>query len=236
MRSILFVSLLGIMFLPLQRASARGKSEAQPAVDPREAEIGKAIDAVNAGRPGDAIALLEPVIASYDKEQERNKARYYCARSQVEILLYMGEAATEKAEAAAYGMTRCDALFLKGFVLVDLGKNDEAELALKKATELAPHNSQFLAELAELHKARHDWQGAYALFSRSASESEFSPPETQKQELVRARRGMGYTLTELGKIDEAEKLFRECLRLDPNDAIAKSELQHIALLKDRARK
>jgi len=52
-------------------------------------------------------------------------------------------------------------------------------------------------------------------------------------ELGRAWRGMGYVLIETNRIAEAEILYRKCLELDQNDAIAKHELQYIAGLKTR---
>jgi Flp pilus assembly protein TadD len=39
---------------------------------------------------------------------------------------------------------------------------------------------------------------------------------------------MGFVRSEQRRFDEAERLFRECLELDPDDAKAKSELNYIA--------
>ena len=44
---------------------------------------------------------------------------------------------------------------------------------------------------------------------------------------------MAFVRSEQGRFDDAEKLIRECLRLNPDDAKAKSELDYIA--KQRAR-
>jgi Flp pilus assembly protein TadD len=40
-------------------------------------------------------------------------------------------------------------------------------------------------------------------------------------------RGMGFVLIERGGLDEAEALFRDCLKLNPDDDHAKKELAYI---------
>jgi Flp pilus assembly protein TadD len=56
---------------------------------------------------------------------------------------------------------------------------------------------------------------------------EFSPPEAQNIELSRAWRGLGYVCVEQGKLDDAEKMYRQCLDLDAKDSRAVNELQYI---------
>jgi Flp pilus assembly protein TadD len=45
------------------------------------------------------------------------------------------------------------------------------------------------------------------------------------------RRGRGFVLTELGRLDEAEAAYRESLKIEPDSERAKNELQYIARLK-----
>lgn len=42
---------------------------------------------------------------------------------------------------------------------------------------------------------------------------------------------MGYALVELKRLDEAEKMYRQCLELDKNDSKASNELRYIQNLK-----
>ena len=88
-------------------------------------------------------------------------------------------------------------------------------------------DAQYQAELGEWYKSRKDWARAYAAFEQASTAAEFSPEEAKSFEKRRALRGMGFALSEQGKFDEAEKLFRQCLKLDPNDAGAKQELEYI---------
>jgi len=67
------------------------------------------------------------------------------------------------------------------------------------------------------------------LFERAADDArQFTPADEKTFELTRALRGMGWVRSEQRRFDEAEKLFRECLALKPDDTKAKSELEYIA--------
>ena len=94
--------------------------------------------------------------------------------------------------------------------------------------QLSPMNAQYLAEVGEWYKGHRDWANAYTFFERASTASEFSPDSEKGFEKRRGLRGMGFALSEQGKFDEAEALYRQCLKIDPNDAGAKGELQYIA--------
>jgi tetratricopeptide (TPR) repeat protein len=49
-------------------------------------------------------------------------------------------------------------------------------------------------------------------------------------------RGRGFALIELGRLDEAETMYQESLKLEPNNAIAKQELEYIAKLRAGGKK
>ena len=83
-------------------------------------------------------------------------AQVYCARGQAEVLLYMAEAAAAKRSAIAVDPTYCDAIFLKGFALIDLGQAAEARRYIERAAAMAPRNAYFRAELAESYKTARD--------------------------------------------------------------------------------
>ncbi len=53
--------------------------------------------------------------------------------------------------------------------------------------------------------------------------------------LTRAWRGKGFVLTEQGKLDESEALYRKCLALDADDGGAKRELEYIQSLRNKAK-
>ena len=63
---------------------------------------------------------------------------------------------------------------------------------------------------------------------RTALDAAKLDPDHADRETGNAWRCMGYALIEQGRYDEAEALYRACLKLDPGDAKAKNELAYIA--------
>ena len=204
----------------------------EPSLDPR---LGRAAILIKERKAAEAISIVEQIIAEEERVHAGEGRLIKSARSPAESLMYALEGATENRETIVLGPTWSMALFLKGFALIDLGRPDEAKPLLEKAVEMAPMNAQFLAELGEWHKTRRQWTEAYALFDRAADAAGISPEDLQRAEKGRALRGMGFVLIEQGRLDEAEKLFRKCLKLNPNDQSARTELQYIREQKARAK-
>jgi tetratricopeptide (TPR) repeat protein len=229
MKYLASLSLLLLVAAPLPAAA---KPAAPPAgavsdADAHSALIVRAALLIRDKKPAEAIELLDWIIAAQEKAHAGETRRIYSSRGPEETLFYMLEAAGAKVEAVAVGSEWSDAVFFKGFALIDMGRHDEAGVLLKRAVELAPANSQFLAELGEWHKTRREWEPAYSWFEKAEDRSSFSPKHSKKLHRSRALRGMGFVLIEQGKLDEAEKMFRKCLEIDSNDEGAKGELQYI---------
>ena len=55
--------------------------------------------------------------------------------------------------------------------------------------------------------------------------------DKDNRQLARMHRGRGYVLTELGRLDEAEQAYQESLKIEPDNALAKRELQYITGLR-----
>jgi tetratricopeptide (TPR) repeat protein len=126
-----------------------------------------------------------------------------------------------------------DANFFKGFVLVDMGQLDNALVYFEKAVSWSPQNSMYLAELGNLYQLKQNWQQSLEYFKQAEDAAEFSPDNLKTQELLRAKRGVGYNLTELGRLEESEAKYRECLAIDKNDKKSKDELTYIKQLRSK---
>jgi len=213
-------------------ASPIGAIAAQPAPAPQSAEsaaIDQAFQAIGAKDPARALALADQVIAAEQTAHRGERRTIYSAGSLAESLAYAAIGAKVGKDTVVLGPEWGQALFLKGYALIDLGRPDEARKYLERAVEMSPFNAQFLGELAEWHKSRRQWSQAYELFARAEAVANLMPDEgSQKFFLSRALRGQGFVRIEQGKLDEAEALFRRCLQIDPNDAGARSELEYIA--------
>lgn len=212
---------------PPQPTTASAEEEAQQRL------LLQAVQLVAGGKADAAMAPLDRIIAHY--EQAHAGEQVYCARGTGEVLAYMAMAAADKKSAIALGPTWADALYVKAYALIDLDRREEARPYLEWAVKLSPYNAHYLGELAELHKGERDWNKALALFEEAVAAAQaWSPDEVKKSELGRALRGVGFVLIELGRLDEAEAKFRQCLDLDPNDAGAQGELNYIRDLRAKS--
>jgi len=119
------------------------------------------------------------------------------------------------------------AYFLKGYALQDLRRLAESKSNLELALELSPFNSQYLSERGSLFQLEKNWPKAKEQFASAEDNAPLSPENTRADELGRARRGLAYVFVELGKLDEAEKKYQQCLAANPNDMRAKRELKYV---------
>jgi tetratricopeptide (TPR) repeat protein len=179
-------------------------------------------------KPSEAIDNLDKVIAHYEARNPEKAGTAYCASSPAESLIYLVQAVKDKTTASVYGPTWCDAYYLRGYALIELGRNGEARASLERAVQMSPRNAHYRSELAELYSRDKNWNEALATFEASAKLAEESTPQEHKTtELGRALRGKGFVLVELGKLDEAEAMYRRCLALDPADTKAANELRYV---------
>ena len=95
----------------------------------------------------------------------------------------------------------------------------------------------YRSELGHIYQLKRDWKKAKDTFSKAEVSAEtFSPPELKNKELARAKRGVGYSLIELGKLEEAEEKFRQCLAIDRDDNVAMKELKYIESIRSARQK
>ncbi len=181
-------------------------------------------------RPAEAIDnYFDKVIASYEATYLAPGKVTYCARSPTESLYYLLQSAAEaKTSVVVVGPTLCDAYFLRAYGLIDLGRSAQARESIEKAITMSPKNSQYLSELASIYARERSWSEAIAKYEAAAQIArEFSPPESKVIELGKALRGRGYVLVELGRLDEAEATYKQCLDINPADKSALAELRYV---------
>lgn len=180
------------------------------------------------GKPGEAITnIIDPMIAHYEGIYSNESRKIYCARTPSEESAYLSESRPEKQEAIVLGPQYSRAYYIKAYALFELERPAEARANLDKALKLSPLNANYLNESAFLRQREKNWEDSRKQFMRAAEcARDYSPEPDQASELSRALRGQGYALIEQGQLDEAEAIYRECLKIDPNDKIAMDELEY----------
>lgn len=226
--------LLAASILLCQSMPSQAGTDNPPTATARanEAEQQQRVDAaaklLQQGKPVEAIDGVDKVIAHFEALRKEKTDAAYCARSPAESLVYLAQAAKDNTATTVYGSAWCDAYFLRGYALIELGRIGEARAALERAVQLAPREAHYRSELAELYAREKNWNEALAAFEASAQVAEESVDQARKNaELGRALRGKGFVLVELGRLDEAEAMYRRCLALDPADRKAMNELRYV---------
>jgi tetratricopeptide (TPR) repeat protein len=212
-----------------------------PQPDPEEQAqiqmLNQSVTLMQQGRAADLNALLDKMNAKADEKVKAAGRKVYTARTPTESLLYLTKAANDKEPTGAvvYNVVWSEGYFLKGFVLNGSGQTDAAEPWLQKALAMAPMNSQYLLELGNLYTRQKNWPAALDDFHKGEEASRaFAPDTVKNSDLGKAWRGIGYVLVEQNKLDEAEKIYQQCLDLNPGDQRAANELKYVRSLKDKA--
>ena len=240
MRPLCIVSVLVVSLLSAP-ASAQVVTPENPSLttddSANEKLLAEGIALLRGRKPEEAISgYFDRVIASYEARHRDSSGLVYGARSQAEVLFYLIQAATERKSAVAIGSTWGDALYLKAYALVEVRRLDEAKEALRQALRLSPKNAQYQSELGQIYSYEKNWNKAMEAYQLAASAAEeFSPPVMKISEVTRAWRGMAYVDVELGRLVEAEELYKKCLALNPADRAASGELGLVQSLRAQQR-
>ena len=180
------------------------------------------------------VNYFNPIIKDYERIYAYINKRLYSARTQEEYEFYKSSAKSENRLALVLSETWSLAYYLKAYALLELKELKLAKKSMQKALALAPSNSKYLSEMGHIYHLDKNMNSAlksYLLAEKSASF--FSPKSLKKSELLRAKRGIGFSYTELNQLNRAENIYREVLAIDSSDKIAKRELKYIQELKKK---
>jgi len=228
-RLTIFMSLM--LFILATAGIAVG---AEPDKDPQMLRLlqeGRTL--IDSKKPAPAIEKCNKVIASFEAAYGQRKEKIYCARSSTESLGYLLKGAADQKNTIALSSIWADAYFMKSYALQDLGRIAEAKAQVNLALKLSPFSPQYLCELGEIYELEKNWPKAMQSFKEAEDNNGLAPDESRALELGQARRGIAYVLVELGKLDEAEKKYQECLKADLNDTRAARELEYVRQLRNK---
>lgn len=221
--------------LPAQAQDKPAAEAAKP--DAREAKFQEAMQAISAGNPSGAIALLDPLLADFDREYPATGRHVFCGSDVANVLIGLVGAAASGKDSIALSSTWCYALWAKGYALVELGRLDDAVAPLTRAAQMMPDNAQFHTELGYVHQTLKHWEQSKAAYTAAAAAGErIADKEQRNLALRRAWFGIGFNEIELGQYDAAEKHMKQALKFAPGDEKILNELEFIRQQRTKAKR
>ena len=218
-------------------------------------EEGRNLVAKKEGNALEAIScFFNPIIEHFEATYNDSTNKIYCASDPSTTLIYLMSSAMRSAVDEAdvpitnslpfslgddtrgtvvIKPTWAEAYYLKAYALIELGHPEKAKAELKHALDLSPLNAIYWAELGHVLQLEKKWIKCMKAFRKSEEASKFSSDDRKNLDLARAWRGIGFCLTEMGKLDESEQMYKKCLELDEKDKMALNELDYIQQLKKK---
>lgn len=211
-----------------------------------EAYLARGMALLGERRCDEAIRLgFDPAIASFERGFAPG-VRVLGSRTGADAMMLSMLAASEGRDAVVIGPDYSDAIYLRAYCLVELGRVPEAAHALQRALEVIPDDVAYACELGNIMQERREWAASLDIYRRAlanvdaldrtgAFNGTLEHPTglpilglTVSDWRRRAMRGIGFSLIEVGDLDGAEAMFMRVLEIDPNDARALNELAFIA--------
>lgn len=191
------------------------------------ATVSRAMQAAQRGDNEAAWALLKAPLAFCDQHKSTDKARVFSVTNDAEAKEYRD---------AAPGVTTtfidqaCPAAY-KGaaFLAVRANDADAAFGYLDRAEALSPHWAAPMAERAYLVGKLGDRAKSLRIYQEALAVAEKYDSSAYMKPLI--LRGIGFSLIELDRLDEAEQAFNQSLQLEPGNELAQNELRYIEQLR-----
>lgn len=236
-------------FLALALLSACGGRQSEPTTTPTtaghadgevSAHIERGLTLVREQRCEEAIRDgFEPAVAAmeamFPEPRRADRAREASQEVLQSLVSNQGVVVSSDLTPTIYP----DALYMIAFCQIELGDMEAAERYLARALAVIPDDVMYLSELGHIYQTRHDFQKALESYERAVASVERlrAQPGAGSLRILgsdlvswhgRALRGVGFSLIELDRLDEAESTYRRALAINPNDEQAQTELQFIA--------
>jgi tetratricopeptide (TPR) repeat protein len=240
-----FVGSVALLVCTAGLAQSAENEQDKPAVAPTGEQISGYLEAgrnlLMKGLPAEAIRqYFDPVILKFSQANQDPDVQVYAAHSMQETLMYTAMAAATgkdksggKSKSIVVDGTWTDALEMKAYALAELGRIDEAKNVLLQAIALSPEYPTPWIELGSDYQTEKNWPAAMDAYQHGEDAADLLDDGALKTEkLTRALRGKAFVLTELGRLDESEALYKRCLSMNPDDGMARHELDYIAHLRE----
>lgn len=213
-----------------------------------DASLARGVERMQSGQCDAALREdFLPMIAQGEREANGRAIRSTRTPGPAGDLQALLGADPEQASVAV-GSDYPDMIYFAAYCAVELGDLALAEQLLGRALQIIPDDPAYLCELGHVAQAARAFDEALEIFERAErSAAELSARFAGLSEPVwiighdlpwwhrRALRGIGFSLIELGRLDEAEQIYRRVLAIDPGDEQAATELRVIDEMRVRSR-
>jgi len=199
------------------------------ALTPEVAQLHEqAVAALFSGQARAAIPLLDKAIARYEKQFAADPRQRYAASGNVETLFYLTKAANEGKEAYIIDPRWAELYYLRAYAHNELGELAAGKADLDALLALQPANAQALNERGFYYQREKNWQAEAADFEQATEFSQWIEDTATRQKMYgAAQRGLGFTLIERGRWQDAEAIYQKLLKEDPQDERSRHELEYI---------
>jgi tetratricopeptide (TPR) repeat protein len=174
--------------------------------------------------------ILDDALAKFEILMKDKSRTYVCFMQDEDFQDYMKDLKAQKGDAAAQSVTRVEASFgislqMKAFMASDAKKWSEALEYLEKEIEYCPYDPQSLVEMGYIFHVAGKNKQALEIYDIAARIG--AVHHTPDKEKAKALRGQASTLIDLGNLDDAESIYKDSLKLDPDSQIARDDLEYI---------
>lgn len=184
------------------------------------------------GKFEEAIKLLEPYVAKMPvnwkarvETADKIVVHYWDQSFMTEC--FVGEALGGKKVDAIVGESYSRSYYLLAYSYLELKNATKANENLDRALALEPDSVMILAEKGTLNQITGNPAAAVDYFQKAID----SKGCKMDRDLGKAYRGLGVSLIDLEKLDEAEKALYTSLKYSPNNKTAIGELNYIDQLR-----
>lgn len=189
----------------------------------QRSDLEAAKELLKEGHADQSLALVDPIITQAMLNQAKDPAAM-CPSAAVAVL----QSFMKGNFSASVENDWCDAMLVKGYALNELKRPTEAAQVLETLIGHAPNNPQYLAEYAYTVRINGYLERSLDLYTQAEKlASRLSDKGSASHWRAVALRGQGYALSDLQRWDDAKKAYERSLKYEPENEIARSELQYI---------
>ncbi|HRZ78407.1 MAG TPA: tetratricopeptide repeat protein [bacterium] len=236
MKKILFMVFV-VVFTVAGCASTGQKREALSVDNEKHhrAILNEGVAVLKKGKIEESVKnYMDPLIEYYENKYKDGSKAVFCARTNKESAVYIAMVIATAESIMIESDVWAEALFYKAYAEVEFKNYDQAKSLLERSIKLSPYNSGYFSELGHIYQIEKNWEKSLEIFKKAEKYAgEYSPDKEKEHELTRAMRGIGYTLIEMGRLDEAEEIYKKCLQINSNDRTALNELEYIKQLRKK---